>query len=340
MLSFENDYSEGAHEKVLQRLVETNLDQQPGYGKDQYCRQARKKIQKICQRPVEVEFLTGGTQTNQLVIDSLLKPYEGVISADTGHIGSHEAGAIEYSGHKVITLASSQGKISAYTLTDHLTTFFADENHEQMVFPGIVYISYPTEYGTLYSKKELEELAEICRQYHLTFYIDGARLGYGLMSEQADITMADIASIADVFYIGGTKVGALCGEAIVFTRKNKPEHFSSIVKQHGGLLAKGRLLGIQFDALFTENLYFTIAEHAVKMARLLKKGLLKKNYSLYIDSPTNQQFVIIENEKLQELQKQVRFTFWEKQNDHQTVIRLATSWATKKEEVEQLLDLL
>lgn len=341
MLSFESDYVEGAHEQILQRLAETNLEQLSGYGQDIYCQRAKEKIRKACACPeAEIFFLVGGTQTNTVAIDAFLKSYEGVVAAKTGHVSTHEAGAIEYHGHKVLELPEHQGKICGNELKALLENFWQDENHEHMVFPGMVYISHPTEYGTLYTKAELEELAAICRSYEIPLYLDGARLGYGLMSRNTDVTLPLIAQCCDAFYIGGTKVGALCGEALVFTKKNMPGHFLAIVKQHGALLAKGRLLGVQFDTLFTDELYFKISRHAIDLAELLKEGLLQKGYTLYLESPTNQQFVLLNNEKYQALQKEVAMGFWEKPDPEHTVVRLATSWATKRENVENFLALL
>lgn len=341
MLSFESDYVEGAHERILQRLMETNLEQLSGYGQDCYCQRAKEKIRKACECPdAQIFFLVGGTQTNTVAIDAFLKSYEGVVAAKTGHVSTHEAGAIEYHGHKVLELPEHQGKIRGNELKALLESFWQDENHEHMVFPGMVYISHPTEYGTLYSREELEELSHICRSYEIPLYLDGARLGYGLMSQDTDVTLPMIAEYCDAFYIGGTKVGALCGEALVFTKNNMPGHFLAIVKQHGALLAKGRLLGIQFDTLFTDGLYFEIGRHAIEMAELLKKGLIEKGYTLYLKSPTNQQFVLLDNEKYQALQKEVAMGFWEKPDRDHTVVRLATSWATKRESVEQFLELL
>lgn len=341
MLSFENDYSEGAHEKVLQLLLETNLQQEPGYGTDSFTQQAMAKIHQQLDCPeAEIKFLVGGTQTNQIVITALLKNYEGVLAADTGHISTHEAGAIEFCGHKVLTLPHHLGKIDAGQVREYVENFYADATYEHMVAPGMVYISHPTEYGTLYSLEELTALSAVCREFELPLYLDGARLGYGLMSEETDVTMADLARLCDVFYIGGTKVGALCGEALVFTKQNMPKHFVSTIKQHGALLAKGRLLGVQFLALFCDNLYFDISRHGIKMAQLLKNGFLQKGYQTLIDSPTNQQFIILENEQMQALQEQVRFSVWEKLDDSHTVVRFATSWATTQESVEQLLAMI
>lgn len=341
MLSFECDYTEGAHERILQRFLETNLEQVPGYGADPYCDSAKEKIRQACQcSEADIFFLVGGTQTNAVVVDAMLQAYEGVVAVQTGHVNGHEAGAIEYTGHKVLPLPHHQGKMDAGELQTLLESFWQDENHDHMVFPGMVYISHPTEYGTLYSKQELLALAAVCRQYKLPLYLDGARLGYGLMSQQTDVTLPLIAQCCDIFYIGGTKVGALCGEALVFTKRNMPKHFLTIVKQHGALLAKGRLAGIQFDTLFTDGLYFQISAHAIKMAELLKQGLARKGYSFYLDSPTNQQFVVLEDAILEQLQQKVRFGFWEKLDQQHTVVRFATSWATTEEAVQQLLDLL
>lgn len=341
MISFENDYLEGAHEKVLTRLIETNMIQDSGYGTDSFSQQAKEKIKTAIQNPdASIRFLVGGTQTNQVVINSVLHQYEGVLAADTGHISTHEAGAIEFSGHKVLELPSVDGKINATDVDNYITTFYADANHEHMVFPGMVYISYPTEYGTLYSHEELESLSHVCKKYAIPLFIDGARLGYGLASKAADVTIADIAKLSDVFYIGGTKIGALCGEAVVFTKNNEPKHFTNLIKQHGALLAKGRLVGIQFLELFTDNLYFTISEHAVNMALKLKTGFIEKGYQLYLDSPTNQQFFVLSNEKIAELQTKVKFACWEKVDDNHQVVRFATSWATTEENIDTLLALI
>lgn len=341
MLSFECDYAEGAHEKILRRLTETNMEHLSGYGSDKYCKSAKEKIREACGCPqAEISFLVGGTQTNAVVIDAMLKSYEGVVSAKTGHVNAHEAGAIEYTGHKVMEVPQHEGKIKADELEEFLRGFWTDSNYEHMVFPGMVYISHPTEYGTLYSKKELEEISGVCGKYEIPLYMDGARLGYGLMSRSTDVTLPMIAEYCDVFYIGGTKVGALCGEAVVFTKKNMPKHFLTIVKQHGALLAKRRLLGIQFDTLFTDGLYFDISRHAIEMAEIMKEGFKKRGYEFFLDSPTNQQFIVLENQKMESLKGQVTFSYWEKADDDHTVVRFATSWATTKEDIESLMELL
>lgn len=341
LISFESDYIAGAHPKILENLAKSNFEPLTGYGTDKYCQSAREKIKKACHcDDADIHFLIGGTQTNAIVISTMLHSYEGVIAADTGHISSHEAGAIEYTGHKVLTLPHHDGKVDATDLEEYLSNFYADKNHEHMVFPGMLYISHPTEYGTLYSKSELEQLSEICKIYDIPIFLDGARLGYGLMSQQTDLTLADITRICDVFYIGGTKVGALCGEAVVFTKKNMPPHFPTIVKQYGALLAKGRLLGVQFDTLFSENLYFDISRHAIEMAEQLKTILKEKGYTFYLESPTNQQFIIVEDTKLKQWEGKIGFSFWEKADETHTVIRLATSWSTTLADIEQLKALL
>ncbi|HEN7739566.1 TPA: aminotransferase class V-fold PLP-dependent enzyme [Streptococcus agalactiae] len=341
MLHFENDYNKGAHPELLNALIETNDQGLSGYGTDSYCQQAADKIREVCSCPqAEVEFLVGGTQTNQVVISSMLASYEGVIAAETGHVSSHEAGAIEFSGHKVLTLPSHNGKLLASEVATYIETFYADGNYQHMVFPGMVYISHPTEYGTLYSKAELEELSKICKHYQIPLFIDGARLGYGLAAKDTDVDFPTIAALSDVFYIGGTKMGALAGEAVVFTKKNRPKQFTTIVKQYGALLAKGRLLGLAFDRFFTDDLYLKIGKHAIDLAEELKIILEEKGYSFYLKSPTNQQFVIVENTKLADLAKNVAYSFWEKYDDHHTVIRLATSWSTSREDVTALRNVL
>ena len=340
MLYFENDYCEGAHPAILQKLTETNFEKVPGYGTDPYCASAREKIRAACACPdADVTFISGGTQTNAIVIASMLQRWQGVLAAATGHVAAHEAGAIEYTGHKVISLPAHEGKVSAADGRDWCATFSADANPDHMVFPGMVYISHPSEYGTLYTKQELEDLHTVCQEYRMPLFLDGARLGYGLMAEGTDVTLADIARLTDVFYIGGTKVGALCGEAVVFPH-GAPAHFMTMVKQQGALLAKGRLLGIQFDVLFTNDLYTKISKNAIDTANALKKGLAAKGYRFFMDSPTNQVFVILDNAQLAALEGRAKFGFWEKFDDTHTVVRIATSWATRMEEIEQLIALM
>ncbi len=341
MISFECDYLEGCHEKVLEALFKTNMEQEPGYGFDKYTESAKAKIKSACNAPdADIYFINGGTQTNQLVIDTMLTSYEGVIAADTGHVNVHEAGAIEFSGHKVLTVPSHNGKVDADEVREYIDTFYGDGNYEHMVFPGMLYISFPTEYGTLYSAEELRCLSELCKEKDITFFIDGARMGYGLMASDIDVDLPLIAKLADVFYIGGTKVGALNGEALVFPRGNAPKHFLTLVKQHGALLAKGRLIGVQFDALFTDNLYFKISKHAINMADEVKKIFSDAGFKFYLDSPTNQQFFIIDNETLSKIGEHVRYGFWEKYDERHTVVRFATSWATKPENIEKLREIL
>ncbi len=340
MLYFENDYCEGAHPAILQKLMETNFEKVSGYGTDPYCASAKEKIRKACDCPeADVYFISGGTQTNAIVIASMLNRWEGVIAAVTGHVAGHEAGAIEYTGHKVLGLPQKNGKLDAETVRDFCQTFFADGNHDHMVFPGMVYISHPTEYGTLYTKAELEALSAVCHEFKLPLFLDGARLGYGLVSKGTDVTLADLARLTDAFYIGGTKVGALCGEAVVFPH-GAPAHFMTMVKQQGALLAKGRLLGIQFDVLFTDDLYTKISENAITTANVLKRALSDKGYQFFMDSPTNQIFVVLSNEQLAALEGKAKFGFWEKYDDTHTVVRIATSWATKMEEIMQLIELM
>jgi threonine aldolase len=341
MLYFQSDYIMGAHPSILDALAKTNFQATQGYGSDQFCESAKQKIKLACDCPeADVWFLVGGTQANAVVISSMLARHEGVIAATTGHIGAHEAGAIEYTGHKVISLPEHQGKLDASEIDQYATDFYNDANHEHMVPPAMVYISHPTEYGTLYSKSELSDIARVCKKHGMSLFLDGARLGYGLMSYKSDLTLSDIAKICDVFYIGGTKVGALCGEAVVFTKNNTPKHFLTLIKQQGALIAKGRLLGVQFDTLFTDGLYFKISKNAIDKAERLKNMLVSHGYPLFMDSPTNQQFVIIENSKLAKLQKHVTVGFWEKYDENHTVVRFATSWATTDGELDALEALL
>ncbi len=341
MQFFVNDYSEGAYPTILERLAETNYEKLPGYGHDAYCERAREKIRKACEcKKAEVYFLVGGTQTNATVIDGVLRSYQGVISAHSGHIAVHEAGAIEHGGHKVLTIPGKERKLDAKDLRRYLEDFEKDQGKEHIVFPGMVYISLPTEYGTLYSKKELEDLKSICLAYHLPLFIDGARLGYALASEENDVTLPDIARLADIFYIGGTKCGALFGEAIVISRPNYIPRFANVIKQNGAMLAKSRNLGIQFDTLFTDNLYVEICKTAVLQALRIQKALVEKGYKLFINSPTNQQFIIVDNAKMEELSAKVAFGYMESYGENQSVIRFCTSWATRDEDVDALIALL
>lgn len=341
MIYFDSDYLEGAHPAILAKLTETNLEQTPGYGNDKYCENARAKIKAACNCPqAQVYFISGGTQTNATVIDTLLASYQGVIAAQTGHIAAHEAGAVEFCGHKVITLPEHNGKLNAVDVEDYLETFYADESWEHMVIPGAVYISHPTEWGTLYTKQELQKLSEVCHKYDIPLFLDGARLGYGLTSDDTDVTLHDIAQLCDVFYIGGTKVGALLGEAVVITKPNLIPHFFTSIKQHGALLAKGRVLGIQFDVLFTDDLYLKIARNAIDKANKIKEIFKAKQYRFYLETPTNQQFIIMENSKMQELRQKISFSFWAKYDENHTIVRFATSWATTDEAIEELASIL
>jgi len=340
-LSFASDYMEGAKPEILKRLTETNLLKTPGYGMDSFCESARAKIREACKCPeAAVFFLPGGTQTNAVVIDALLKSYQGALAADSGHISLHEAGAIELGGHKVLTLPNQNGKIAASDVEKAVGEFHADLNHDHMVMPGMVYISQPTEYGTLYSLAELSALSEVCRKYRLPLYVDGARLAYALACPENDVTLADLAKLADVFYIGGTKCGALFGEACVIPNKDLLPCFFTIMKQHGALLAKGRILGIQFDTFFTDGLYDRVGAPAIAAADKIRAALREKGYQLYFESPTNQIFVVLDNQKLAELEEKVEVSFWEKYDDKRTVIRLATSWATSEENTERLISIL
>ncbi len=337
MTSFACDYMEGCHEEILRALTETNRTQQPGYGADACCASARDKIRSACRCPdADIWFVNGGTQANQLVIDTMLAPYEGVISATSGHVNTHEAGAIEFAGHKVLALPAHDGKLDSGELSDYLRASRADLSREHMVFPGMVYISHPTEYGTLYTADELARLSDICKQYEIPLYLDGARLAYGLQARGTDVSLPMIAARCDVFYIGGTKCGALCGEAIVFTQQNTPSHFLTRIKQHGALSAKGRLFGIQFDTLFSNDLYADIGRHAIDMAEQMKAIFREHHIPFYLESPTNQQFVILENSQMEALSRQVGFEIWEPYGENRTVVRFATSWATTREQLDDL----
>ncbi len=336
MVSFENDYVEGAHPAVLQRLIDTNRERLPGYGADAYCARAAEKIREACAcDKADVSFLTGGTQANAVVLSALLHSYEGVVAAETGHINGHEAGAIEYTGHKILALPQQAGKFSPEALERFVAGFYADENHAHMVHPGAVYLSYPTEYGTLYTRRELEAIAATCRRYGMRLFLDGARLGYGLASVEADVTLPDLARLADAFTIGGTKMGTLCGEAVVFPA-GAPSHFLTTVKQRGALLAKGRLLGVQFDALFTDGLYLEIGRHALEMAARMKAIFAQKGYPLHLASPTNQQFVVLTDAQAARLREHVAFSFWERLDGGRMVARFATSWSTTPEDLRLL----
>ena len=337
MIYFNSDYLEGAHPSIMVKMAETNMVQTVGYGEDEYCEAAREKIKVACQAPeADVHFLVGGTQTNTTVIAAIRRPWQGVISAVSGHINCHEAGAIESTGHKVITLPTDNGKITAQQVADYVEWHKNDESTEHIVQPGMVYISHPTEAGTLYSKAELTELYDTCRRYGLPLYIDGARLGYGLAAEESDMTLPEFARLCDVFYIGGTKVGALFGEAVVIMNESLKKDFRFIMKQRGGRLAKGRLLGIQFDALFTDDLYFKISRHAIEMAHQIRDIFVSAGYPLLFDSPTNQQYPIMPDAELAEIGKSFGYEYWERVDETHSGVRFCASWATTQENVDAL----
>jgi threonine aldolase len=337
MISFECDYNNGAHPKVLENLIKYNEARTTPYGFDIFSERAKERIREACGMPdAQIFFLTGGTQTNATTIDSMLYQYEGVICVETGHINVHEAGAVEFTEHKIITLPGNQGKMDAKVLDKYLDDFMHDGNNAHAVYPGLVYITFPTELGTLYTAHELNDIYQVCKRYDIPLYIDGARLGYGLMAEDNDITLPFLAHHCDVFYIGGTKLGAWCGEAVVFTNRQAHKHFFSIQKQHGAVIAKGALIGLQFEALFTDNLYFDLARHANEMAMRMKQLFQQKGFEFYLDSPTNQQFVILPDALVEKLSKQIEFTHWGQAPGHRTICRFVTSWATTEEELQEL----
>lgn len=341
LLHFASDYQEGAHPAILERLVDANMEQTPGYGLDEHSERARDLIRDACACPdADVFFLVGGTQTNATVIDAVLMPWQGVVAASTGHVSLHEAGAIEWGGHKVLELPSKLGKINAEQVDAYLSDFEVDANRDHMVQPGMVYVSQPTEYGTLYSLDELGKLSEVAHAHGLKFYVDGARLAYALAAPQNDVTLPELAQLCDAFYIGGTKCGALFGEAVVIPQAGSIPHFFTQIKQHGALLAKGRVLGIQFEVLFEDGLYGRVGVPAIEAAQRIRAVLDQKGYEQYIPSPTNQTFVVVDDETLARLDGQVEYGFWEHLTDGRTVIRFATSWATQPEAVEKLVALL
>ena len=338
MIRFECDYTEGAHPRIIERLAATNLEQTPGYGVDEYCERARGYIKSACEAPdADVHFLVGGTQANTVVIKSILRPHQGVLCAATGHINCHETGAIEAMGHKVLGIINDDGKLRAEQIRKAYDDHWNDATHEHIVQPGMVYISHPTENGTTYTKSELTAISQVCRELGLPLFMDGARMGYGVMAQGADLTLADIARLCDVFYIGGTKVGALFGEAVVITKPELKKDFRYFIKQHGGMLAKGRLLGIQFDVLFEDGLYFEISKHAVDQAMRIRSAFAAKGVKMRYDSITNQQFPILSDEVLAKLGEKYAYSFWEKMDDTHSAVRFCTSWATKIEAVDELL---
>ncbi len=339
MILFQCDYTEGAHPKLMERLLETNMEQWSGYGEDAYSISAADKIRKLCgKEDLAVHFMVGGTQTNMTVIDAALRSHQGVICADTGHINVHETGAVESCGHKVLALPATDGKITAQQVEQAYLSHKENDSFEHMVQPKMVYISNPTELGTIYSKAELAALYDACRKYGLFLFLDGARLGYGLMATDNDLTMQDIAALTDVFYIGGTKVGALFGEAVVISNPVLQEDFRYIMKQKGGMLAKGRLLGVQFDVLFTDNLYFDIAGHGVRMAEKLRGVMTEKGYEFVAPNHTNQIFVTMPDAHLASLKEQFGYCYDHQVDAQHSVVRFCTSWATKEEHVDALAE--
>ena len=341
MIHLESDYNNGAHEAVLRHFLETNLERTQSYGDDRFSQQARTLIRQACATPdADIYLLAGGTQTNATIIDCILQPYEGVLCCETAHINVHEAGAVEFTGHKVLALPAHEGKLCAEDLHAWLKAYFADDTAEHMVRPGMVYITYPTELGTLYSLTELRALHQVCQDYELPLYVDGARLAYGLAASP-DITLPLLAELADIFYIGGTKCGALCGEAVVFPKGNAPTHMLSRIKQHGALLAKSRVVGVQFEALFSTALYFSIGREAVRLAMRLRHLFVDQlGYPPYIDSPTNQQFYIIPNSDLDALRRHIGFEVWAPVSATHTACRFVTSWATTDADIDELQELL
>lgn len=341
MIYFDSDYMVGAHPEVMKRLVETNALHTPGYGNDRFTAEAKQMILDVCGiENGEVYLLEGGTQTNAVVIDRLLDHNDGVIATDTAHINVHEAGAIESNGHKILTITHCDGKLKADDVRKYISDFYNDDTNLYMVRPAMVYVSHPNELGTLYSKRELQDLRDVCNAYDIPLYMDGARLAYGLTSPAADLSLKDIAALCDVFYIGGTKCGALFGEAVVTHRPELLPRFASLLKLHGATLAKGRLLGVQFSTLFTDGLYDRIGHHANEMAMKLKEGFLAKGYKLYIDSPTNQQFFVLPNEKIELLRNVASFELWGPKGDSHSPVRFVTDWATTEEDVENLISSL
>ena len=339
MYQFQCDYNEGAHPLIMQRLNETNMEQTVGYGEDAHCANARRLIREACRRDdIDVHFLVGGTQTNTTVISHFLRPYQGVIAADTGHINVHETGAIEATGHKVLALPNANGKISAMQIEHCMEEHLTEDGPEHTVQPGMVYISFPTEVGTIYSRSELNDIRIVCDKYRLPLFVDGARLGYGLTSPECDTDLPTLARLADIFYIGGTKVGALFGEAVIITSESAKRDFRYSIKRHGGMLAKGRLLGIQFETLFTDGLYFDIARHAINEAMRIKEALQRKGTQFLVDSPTNQQFPILTPEQYERLSANFLLSYWKKMDNGDIAVRICTSWATKTEAVDALIE--
>lgn len=341
MIYFDSDYMAGAHPKVMERLLETNHLNTVGYGCDEYTKHAAELIRIACGQPnARVYFLVGGTQTNATVIDGLLSRHQGVVAAESAHINVHEAGAIEATGHKILTLPQYEGKVLASDLKEYIDNFYSDDTYEHMVAPGMLYISFPTEYGTTYSYEELTKLSEICHNANIPLYIDGARLAYGLAAKGNNVTLKDIAQLSDVFYIGGTKVGALFGEAVVITNPALLKNFFPLIKQHGALLAKGRLLGVQFEALFENNLYEEIGLQTVEKAIRIRNLFSSKGYKIVVDSTTNQQFIRLPNQIIDKLKENISFELWGPRGKTETVVRFVTGWATSYTDIDTLASIL
>ena len=338
MIHFNSDYTAGAHQEVMDALVRTNMEHTVGYGNDDYTAEARDMIREAVGIPdAEVMFLVGGTQTNATAIDGILRRHEGVLAAASGHIAVHESGAIEASGHKVLTLPERDGKVRSEDVEKFIKEFYADETYQHMVAPGMLYISQPTEFGTIYSLEELKALSAVCHRHNIPLYIDGARMAYGLMAEGADFTLRDIARLADVFYIGGTKCGTLFGEALVVTNRELLKNLFPLVKQHGALLAKGRLLGVQFGALFRDELYERIGKEAVRLALKIREAFREAGYKVVIESPTNQQFFQLPNDVIDRLRESISFDYWGPRGERESVVRFVTSWSTTEQDVEMLI---
>ena len=339
MYQFQCDYNQGAHPRIMERLLETNLEQTVGYGEDHYCAAAREAIRTAIGRTdVDVHFLVGGTQANATVISSILRPYQGVLCASTGHINVHETGAIEHGGHKVLAVNAKDGLLEAEQIRKAMELHYAEDGPEHTVQPGMVYISFSSELGTVYTLQQLREICSACREYGLPLFIDGARMGYGLASEGCDVTLQDIAELADVFYLGGTKQGALFGEAVVIVNDALKKDFRYFIKQNGGMLAKGRLLGLQFLTLFEDGLYFRISQHAVRQALRIRDAFESKGFEMLVHSPSNQQFPILDNDTMSRLAENFLFSVWQKIDESHTAVRFCTSWATDEKAVDSLIN--
>ena len=338
MIYLNSDYLEGAHPHILKLMQETNMVQTGGYGEDAYCEKARDLIKKACEAPEAlVQFLVGGTQANMTIISAALRPHQGVLCAESGHINLHETGAIESYGHKVLPLPSKDGKINANQVREYVEIHRADPSFEHMVQPAMVYISHPTETGTSYSKAELTALSETCRELGLYLYLDGARLAYGLAASDNDLDLADISKLCDVFYIGGTKCGAFMGEAVVINHEDLKKDFRYIIKQKGGMFAKGRLLGLQFIGLFEDGLYFEVGRHAIKLADRVRKEVRALGIPFYCENSTNQVFVILENKQFQTLSEKFSLSFFGRADENHSIVRVCTSWATKEEYIDAFI---